>query len=739
MRSINRLLVAVLLLVLFTKEGMSQQLRLGNNPFGNTKSAVLELQSTNQGLLFSRLADTAFINALNPPDGMVVFFTPTKQLLVRANGYWQSLASTTSIDTTNISSFSQKVRSRFSAGTGISYNNTTGIISNTGVTAVNGNTGALTMDTGYISNFYQKVRGLFSAGSGITYNATTGVITATGASSNTWAYNGNTVGSLKTLGTVDNYDLPFITNNTERMRISNTGNVGIGSSTFDATNPEKLLVNAGATSSVNVISGKGTLNNYLQLNIQNQSNGGSASSDVVATADNGSETTNFVDLGINSSGFSGTGILGGANNAYLYSMANDFVIGNATGNKNLSFFTGGTATTNERMRIDAYGRVGIGVTNAANPLVVKDTFEIRRTGSLSTLLFSNTSGAGDFRIGGDGGDLFWQGGGGRNLQMGSYWTTILMGDRQSGSFPALSTGSATNTGVLIPAQRIASVPLAVQGASGQTAHLTEWRSSTGTVQDVIDAAGRMAIGSSDFDGTAPEQLLVDAGTTDSYNLLVAKGERNGYLQFNIQNNSSQGQASTDIVATANNGTENTNYVNLGINGGGYNNASNILSGANNGYLYSAGQDFIIGNSAASKSLILFTGGTATSNERMRVTSTGRVGVATTAPAATLDVAGTYKLGSSGTALNNMIKTSFSITDNGNFGLGSTKVVTATVSGATPNATVILNPRSALPTSVAIAYSYVSASNTITIGFVASAEVLGSRQLGTITFDVTLIQ
>jgi hypothetical protein len=213
----------------------------------------------------------------------------------------------------------------------------------------------------------------------------------------------------------------------------------------------------------------------------------------------------------------------------------------------------------------------------------------------------------------------------------------------------------------------------------------------------------------------------------------------GYLQFNIQNNSAQGQASTDIVATANNGTETTNYVNLGINGGSYNSANNILSGPNNGYLYSAGQDFIVGNTAASKSLILFTGGIAASNERMRITSAGRVGVATASPAATLDVAGTYKLGSSGTALNNMIKTSFSITDNGTFGLGSTKVVTATVSGATPNATVILNPRSALPAAVAIAYSYVSSANTITIGFVAAAEVLGTRTLGTITFDVTLIQ
>lgn len=38
---------------------------------------------------------------------------------------------------------------------------------------------------------------------------------------------------------------------------------------------------------------------YLQLNIQNRSAGNSASSDVVATADNGNESVNYVDLGIN--------------------------------------------------------------------------------------------------------------------------------------------------------------------------------------------------------------------------------------------------------------------------------------------------------------------------------------------------------------------------------------------------------------------------------------------------------
>lgn len=46
-------------------------------------------------------------------------------------------------------------------------------------------------------------------------------------SAQSWLLNGNTEGSVKTLGTTDNNDLPFITNNLERMRLSANGNLGI--------------------------------------------------------------------------------------------------------------------------------------------------------------------------------------------------------------------------------------------------------------------------------------------------------------------------------------------------------------------------------------------------------------------------------------------------------------------------------------------------------------------------------
>jgi hypothetical protein len=213
------------------------------------------------------------------------------------------------------------------------------------------------------------------------------------AAGTSWTLGGNTVGALQNLGTISNYDLPFITDNTEGMRLSAAGNLGVGTSTFNATNPEKLVVNAGTTSSVNAIVGRGSLNNYFQLNIQNQNSGSNASSDVVATADNGTESTNYVDLGINSSTYNTSAITGGVNNAYLYSAANDFVMGNSTAGKNLIFFTGGTAASNEAMRINPTGKVGVANTNPQATLDVDGTVKVGTAGTIlnSIIRFTDQS------------------------------------------------------------------------------------------------------------------------------------------------------------------------------------------------------------------------------------------------------------------------------------------------------------------------------------------------------------
>lgn len=195
------------------------------------------------------------------------------------------------------------------------------------------------------------------------------------AATNAWSLTGNTGTNFATnfLGTTDNTSLRFRTNNTHRMIIDSLGNVSIGTAPAFTTGTfqEKFLVDAGTTSSYNAIVSRGTLNNYFQLNIQNLSNGVNASSDIVATADNGNESINYVDLGINSSGNT-QNIFGAANDAYLYTTGNNLLIGTGTTAKALVFMTGGTTqSTNERMRIDGIGAIAIGKTAAAYKVDVK--------------------------------------------------------------------------------------------------------------------------------------------------------------------------------------------------------------------------------------------------------------------------------------------------------------------------------------------------------------------------------
>src|SRR5919202_988500 len=82
------------LLLSFLAFGMlaNAQLKIGDNPTNIQKSSILELESTRQGLLLPRLADTAAINALTPPDGMVIYLNADKSLRLRSNGQWKKIA-----------------------------------------------------------------------------------------------------------------------------------------------------------------------------------------------------------------------------------------------------------------------------------------------------------------------------------------------------------------------------------------------------------------------------------------------------------------------------------------------------------------------------------------------------------------------------------------------------------------------------------------------------------------------
>jgi hypothetical protein len=94
------------------------------------------------------------------------------------------------------------------------------------------------------------------------------------------------------------------------------------------------------------------------------------------------------------------------------------------------------------------------------------------------------------------------------------------------------------------------------------------------------------------------------------------GTVNGYFQNNIQNLSNNTSASSDWVATANNGTDNAHYVDFGINGSAYSNGTWTINGADDGYLYAQSDNLAVGTATAGKSLVLFTGGTLAANVRL---------------------------------------------------------------------------------------------------------------------------
>ena len=106
------------------------------------------------------------------------------------------------------------------------------------------------------------------------------------------------------------------------------------------------------------------------------------------------------------------------------------------------------------------------------------------------------------------------------------------------------------------------------------------------------------------------------------NPLSIVGSGNSYLQVNIQNRATGTNATADLVITANNGTDSTNFINLGINNSGYND-SNFSNGTGlDGYLFINGGDLDIGTQTPGKNIEFHVGGTTAANAIARITSSG---------------------------------------------------------------------------------------------------------------------
>jgi len=135
---------------------------------------------------------------------------------------------------------------------------------------------------------------------------------------------------------------------TNTLQVTGNSTTGIGAINAGATNT--ILPNTIASFSANV-------NYYTQVTLQNKSNGADATADFIVTADNGSDTVNYLDLGIINSGYDAntpTNSLGNivaAGDSYVYAQGNtgntsqsggNLAVGTTVPGKNVKIFAGGT-------------------------------------------------------------------------------------------------------------------------------------------------------------------------------------------------------------------------------------------------------------------------------------------------------------------------------------------------------------------------------------------------------------
>ena len=227
----------------------------------------------------------------------------------------------------------------------------TGAITTTGTLALNAAGGLTTNQTTFLlANATATTVNIGGAATTLNIGATTGTLNLNNATTaiagvSTHAgimyANATTVSSSSTTGALVVAGGVGISGN---LHLPSTYQLHIGPELVSASFPQSI---AQFNSSVN---------SYQQIVMQNISTGTSASSDFVAVADSGTDSTNYIDMGINSSTYSDTAYtIGGSLDGYLYTNGGNLLVGTQTSGKGIVFHTGGTLSAQLRGRFTDQG------------------------------------------------------------------------------------------------------------------------------------------------------------------------------------------------------------------------------------------------------------------------------------------------------------------------------------------------------------------------------------------------
>ena len=154
------------------------------------------------------------------------------------------------------------------------------------------------------------------------------------------------------------------------------------------------VLNVGSPSSITfgnvVVNAVNNANSYVQLNIQNiNSFGNLVSADFIATAPDGTDTSKYIDMGINGNNFSSSAwTISGADDGYLYVNTGNLTVGTDTPGTTVKVHVGGTLATNV---VATFTNNSVTVTGN---VIVSGKYIKLTPGNVANLVSASTAGAG---------------------------------------------------------------------------------------------------------------------------------------------------------------------------------------------------------------------------------------------------------------------------------------------------------------------------------------------------------
>jgi hypothetical protein len=378
----------------------------------------------------------------------------------------------------------------------------------------------------------------------------------------------------------------------------------------------------------------------------------------------------------------------------------------------------GTNTSNENSAFGFYSLYGnTGANNSGfGSRSLQNTTGNWNSGLGSYALLSNTSGG--YNLAAGGASL-------RNLTTGSY--NIGLGYQAGYINNTTGAGSVFLGYDTRPLNNgdINEVVISGYAGNGVTAGATGNGSNTVTIGNASNTANYLT-----------GVTNVNTGTLTATTGFNLTGSVNDFLEYNVKNSSTGTSAQSGYNAMANNGTDAVNFAWMGINNSTFNNPQTYnIGGANDVSFLGGGNDMYVANANNTKSII-FSTGTATTpyfSEKMRITSTGNVGIGTASPTATLEVNGTTRLGGATTIAG---AATFTSTVTITSGAGAGKVLTSDATGGATwknSGGTITTTASSATISTTDSFNYIiftgsTASQTITL---PSASLVGAGREFTI--------